>query len=135
MGPTGRGASQRDFASRLREALHDRALTSRQLAARLGVSDNTVSSWLTGTFHPRTPRLIEIADALDIDMTDLVRDGKADAGSDREAPSTRAAAADAIIDRLAGLELEQAVEGLRDSAPDLLNVLRDAQEHAHRGGR
>jgi transcriptional regulator with XRE-family HTH domain len=123
MDPPDKRASDPDFAPRLREALQTRGVTNHELALRVGVSDNTVSSWVRGTFHPRYPHLVEIADALEMEIADVGRDARS---------SEPAVAADAIVDRLASLDLEPAIEALNDAVPDLLRVLQDARRHVRR---
>ena len=54
------------FASRLRSEMSRRGVRLSDLAGELGVSVNSVSNWRRGRALPTIPRLIELADQLDV---------------------------------------------------------------------
>ena len=54
------------FAARLRSEMSRRGVRVSDLAAELGVSLNSVSNWRRGQALPTIPRLVEIADQLDV---------------------------------------------------------------------
>ena len=56
---------------RLKELLGERKITGKELALRLGVSQNTISNIVNGYNFPKPSLLIEIAKELDIDIKDL----------------------------------------------------------------
>ena len=55
--------------SRIEERLRALGMTQRDLAARLGVSEVTVSRWLSGERNPSIETLSKIADALGTDTS------------------------------------------------------------------
>lgn len=57
--------------SRLRAALDAAGMTARDLAARLGMNESTVSLWLSGGRTPRMKNLVKIAEVLQIEVTEL----------------------------------------------------------------
>lgn len=56
---------------RLKEALSERGVTGKELALKLGVSQNTISNIVNGYNFPKPALLVEIAKELDIDIKDL----------------------------------------------------------------
>lgn len=59
------------FAERLRSELRRAHMSQAALADRLGVSQQTVSKWLTGETQPRVKLLPALAEALGLEPTDL----------------------------------------------------------------
>jgi transcriptional regulator with XRE-family HTH domain len=57
--------------ARLRAALDNADMNARDLAARLGIHESTVSLWLSGGRTPRMKNLVKIAEALHIEVTEL----------------------------------------------------------------
>lgn len=55
--------------------LADKKRTNKWLAEQLGKDPATVSKWCTNTSQPSLDTLVEIADLLDVDISDLVRTG------------------------------------------------------------
>lgn len=55
-----------DLGDRLRKALRESSMTGRDLAAALGVSRNTVTSWLNGRTKPRPIDLSAISDVIGV---------------------------------------------------------------------
>jgi len=66
---------------RVRSIMKDRKITQKDLAARLGVSQNQVSQYLAGV--PRLDTFLKIAAALGLEAAELLKD---------EAPTTTTAA-------------------------------------------
>lgn len=56
---------------RLKELLQEKSITGKELATRLGVSQNTVSSIVNGNSFPKPSLLLDIAKALEVDLRDL----------------------------------------------------------------
>lgn len=98
-------------------------MKNKELAAAVGVSANTVTSWVTGATLPDLDHLRSIGRALDLSVGILV-------GEDRELSE-----AEELVSRIAGLHFQQVVREFSASAPDLMAVLSEAerQERAIRG--
>ena len=58
--------------NRIRIVLAEKDLRNNFLAQRLDVNDATVSRWCSNTAQPRLPMLYRIADALEVDVRDLL---------------------------------------------------------------
>ena len=52
--------------------LADRQITNRALADMLGVSEMTVSRWVTNRFQPSMSQFVEISKLLNVDIKDLI---------------------------------------------------------------
>lgn len=61
---------------RIRAATRTAGLTQRQLAGRLGVSEQTIRNWIVLRNHPSPDNLVAIADALDVDRGWLLTGAK-----------------------------------------------------------
>ena len=110
------------LARRLRDEMRANHLSQAAVAQRVGVSQQTVSKWLTGETQPRPKLFQALADVLGIDARDLT--------ATLVAPADRPLTLDeAIEQRLAVLDrrirdltpeqlhrLEAYVRGLRDGA-------------------
>lgn len=59
--------------NRIKVVLADKKRTNKWLAEQLGKDPATVSKWCTNTSQPSLDTLVEIADLLDVDISDLVR--------------------------------------------------------------
>lgn len=96
-------------------------LSQKVVAARVGVSQQTVSKWLTGETQPRVKLLPALADALSLDPTELsaalmamTEPAPTDAASE-----LRLAALDRQIRDLSPAQMDQLeayLRGLRDGA-------------------
>ena len=64
------------FAKNLRELMDSSNNTQEDIAKICGVSQQTVSDWLTGKKYPRMDKVQSILDHFNIPMTALVNDGK-----------------------------------------------------------
>ena len=109
------------FADRLRRQLRSKKLSQAALAAHLGVSQQTVSKWLSGETQPRVKLLPALAEALGMDPTDLSAAlvARAEPRNLDEAMELRVAALDRLI---RDLDLDQMdrveayIRGLRDAS-------------------
>lgn len=109
--------ANQDFGPRLRRLLDDRELRASELARRVGVSANSVSSWTCGRSLPSGERLPAVARALGIGVGELL-------GEVPEKPQTDA---ESVVYRLAQLELGPTVRALASALPDLMAVLSEAE--------
>ena len=64
------------FARNLKELMENSSSTQVDIAKICGVSQQTVSDWLTGKKYPRMDKVQAILDHYDIPMIALVNDGK-----------------------------------------------------------
>ena len=62
--------------NRIKGALADKQKSSKWLAKRLGKSPTTVSRWASNKTQPSVNQLYEIAEALDIDVKELLFSSK-----------------------------------------------------------
>lgn len=58
--------------NRIKVALVERRKTSKWLAVQIDKSETTVSRWVSNKIQPSVENLYEIADALDMDVKDLL---------------------------------------------------------------
>ena len=56
---------------RIKELLKEKNVTQKELAKRMGVSEGTISTFMSGKFSPTLDTLQRIAEALDIDIAEL----------------------------------------------------------------
>lgn len=56
---------------RLKELLQEKNVTGKELATKLGVSQNTVSSIVNGNSFPKPSLLLDIANNLEVDLREL----------------------------------------------------------------
>lgn len=59
------------YCWQLRNAVAESGLTRAELADRVGVTPATVKSWVTGRRSPTVKRLIDLTNALDLDVSRL----------------------------------------------------------------
>jgi transcriptional regulator with XRE-family HTH domain len=59
--------------NRIKVVLAEKKQTNKWLSEQLGVNPSTVSKWCTNSSQPSLDMLGRIADALDVDYTELVR--------------------------------------------------------------
>ena len=64
---------RRTIGSRTRAARLDRELTQEQLAERVGLDRKTINRLENGTYSPLVDHLLLVAQALGIDIADLLR--------------------------------------------------------------
>lgn len=56
-----------DFRDRLRKAMNDNSLNSRELSKRCGLSEASISRYLLGQMEPKVDAIKKMADALRVD--------------------------------------------------------------------
>jgi len=61
-----------EYKNRIRVILADRQVTNRALADMMGVSEMTVSRWVTNRFQPSMSQFIEISKLMNVDIKDLL---------------------------------------------------------------
>jgi transcriptional regulator with XRE-family HTH domain len=59
--------------NRIKVVLADKKRTNKWLSEQLGVNPATVSKWCTNTSQPSLDMLAKIANALEVDYTELIR--------------------------------------------------------------
>ena len=64
------------FARNLKELMDSYSCNQEDIAKICGVSQQTVSDWLTGKKYPRMDKVQAILDRFNVPMTALVNDGK-----------------------------------------------------------
>jgi transcriptional regulator with XRE-family HTH domain len=132
MGAVTRRASESDeFAARLCSALDEAGMTRRALAEAVGVTANTVSNWTTGTTRPRLDLAERVASELGVSLA--LSTGKESGTAAPVPPLGKGDEAEGIVHRLAGTDVETALQVLVTHAPDLMQILADAKRHAQRG--
>jgi transcriptional regulator with XRE-family HTH domain len=118
----------------LHDALTERGLNGAQLAEKVGVSENSVSSWMTGKYSPSRRNAERIAAVLGGSIDEVY--GRAPARATETAPTwagTGATDAERLVRQLAELRAtETALRGLSEAVPPLLDVLSRAQALADR---
>lgn len=62
--------------NRLKVVLAEKSLSNKWLAEQLGVTQATVSKWVTNTTQPPLDAFVAIAKCLEVKMEDLIRDSK-----------------------------------------------------------
>lgn len=116
---------RRTIGPTLRALLAQRGMHEADLAARVGVSPNSVSSWATGRFAPSYKNAERIATELKVSLDELHGDPP---GS--EAPDYTADA-EGLVKQLAQLrDAEGALRDLSRAVPPLLEILSQAQRLA-----
>ena len=64
--------AKNEYKNRIRVILADKQITNRALADMLGVSEMTVSRWVTNKFQPSMSQFVEISKLMNIDIKDLI---------------------------------------------------------------
>lgn len=64
--------AKQGYKNRIRVILADRNITNRALADKMGVSEMTVSRWVTNRFQPSMSQFVEISKLLNVDIKDLI---------------------------------------------------------------
>lgn len=60
------------YKNRIRVVLAERNMTNRVLADKMGVSEMTVSRWVTNKFQPSMSQFVEISKMLNVDIKLLI---------------------------------------------------------------
>jgi transcriptional regulator with XRE-family HTH domain len=115
-----------------RELLQRRGLKAGDVARQLGVHKNTVSNWATGKTPVVPPHLGDLARLLDTSIDELA--GITPRSTPLARPSEQPGEPGAldVLGRL--LESAGAVRSMYHAAPNLMDVLRDAEELVRRHG-
>lgn len=87
-----------DVARAVREVRHGRSMSQRQLAARMQVPRTYISKIENGKAVPTLSSLERLANALEVDICDLLRDGRS-----RRARETASVMADPFLSEIAPL--------------------------------
>jgi transcriptional regulator with XRE-family HTH domain len=120
------GQNARGISRVLGAELKRRNLKETDLASALGVSTNTVSSWVTGRFAPSHRNAGRIASELEISI-DVLYGRAARTGT----PAEQTGGAEDVVRQLAQLQSAQkALRELSEAVPPLLDVLTEAQRLA-----
>lgn len=142
---TKRMASQSNpnsFGERLTAAIDNAGVKQTKLAEELEVSPNTICNWKRGACLPRHRHLEPLSIALGMSIAELTGNAleAQEQTTDNAAPSGQSAE---VVDRLAQLDLLDALGALRqsrpqlrqlaDAIPDLMDLLAEAQRQAHDG--
>lgn len=69
----------------LRDLLEERGISQTELAAALGISNGTLSDWLSGRYYPRMKYIEAMATYFNIDPSVLVNEKKTPSSLDDEA--------------------------------------------------
>jgi transcriptional regulator with XRE-family HTH domain len=121
------------IGSALHTALTQRGFNGAQLAEKVGVSANSVSSWMTGKYSPRRRHAERIAEVLGMSVDELYGRVAARAEKASRGRDTPATDAEQLVRQLAELRAtETALRGLSEAVPSLLDVLSRAQALAER---
>ncbi len=59
--------------NRIKAVLAEKQVSGKCLAKKIGRTENTVSRWCSNKVQPSLENLVRIADALEVDIRDLVR--------------------------------------------------------------
>lgn len=59
--------------NRLKVVLAEKGLSNKWLSEQLGITQATVSKWVTNTSQPNLDMLIKLSKVLDVEIQDLVR--------------------------------------------------------------
>lgn len=59
--------------NKLKVVLAEKGLSNKWLAEQLGITQATVSKWVTNTSQPNLDMLIKLSKVLEVDINDLVR--------------------------------------------------------------
>jgi DNA-binding Xre family transcriptional regulator len=59
--------------NRLKVVLAEKGLSNKWLAEQLGITQATVSKWVTNTSQPNLDMLIKLSKILEVDLKELVR--------------------------------------------------------------
>jgi hypothetical protein len=62
--------------NRIKSVLVEKQVSGKRLAEEIGRTENTVSRWVSNKVLPSLESLLEIANALDVDVRELLRSPK-----------------------------------------------------------
>ena len=76
--------AKNEYKNRIRVIRADKQSTNRALADMLGVSEMTVSRWVTNKFQPSMSQFVEISKLMNIDIKDLIEVNPLEISGDSE---------------------------------------------------
>jgi transcriptional regulator with XRE-family HTH domain len=121
MGPqTPDMGSSDGFPMRLKAAMELRGYSHRRLANAIGASQNSVTNWTRGHNEPSLRHLRSISRELDVSLSELLEEDRHRPLEDR---------ASSLVRELAAQPIGPAVQILNESAPDLLDLLGQAERY------
>ena len=124
--------------SRIEERLRALHMTQRDLAAMLGVSEVTVSRWLSGERNPSIETFSKIADALGTDISYLfASDGRAEEKKNLEEKSGMGTGLKVTFGVILGLVITAVAAGLlsKGEKDQLVDILKKDDAENSQGGK
>lgn len=124
--------------SRIEERLRALGMTQRDFAARLGVSEVTVSRWLSGERNPSIETLSKIADALGTDTSYFfTSDSRADEKKNLEEKSGMGTGLKVTFGVILGLVITAVAAGLlsKGEKDQLVDILKKDDAENSQGGK
>ena len=124
--------------SRIEERLRALGMTQRDFAARLGVSEVTVSRWLSGERNPSIETFSKIADALRTDTSYLfASDGRAEEKKNLEEKSGMGTGLKVTFGVILGLVITAVAAGLlsKGEKDQLVDILKKDDAENSQGGK
>lgn len=121
------------IARAIREAIADASVKQKDLAARIGVSENTVSGWTTGRYQPGTQHADALARQLGRSIDDFLDLPVTAAPQTAAPPQPRTGrdgqleAAEQIVERLAAVDPAPTEEKVAEVATELNSILAAAR--------
>jgi transcriptional regulator with XRE-family HTH domain len=112
------------FSTRFRKALADlesKGISQAEVAADLGYSENTITSWKRGHHQPRLKSLKAIAKALEIPLEEFLTEKAPPSAKGNPSPEK-------LVDDLARLDLLEALETLAEQKPSLQHLARSSND-------
>jgi transcriptional regulator with XRE-family HTH domain len=119
--------TSQNFHALLGKRLRERRISQARLAKNLGVSENTVSGWTTGSHSPKAKVLPKIARELETSVGELFGEEPPAPPTETEGVSPDSIAL-GLVRRLARLGLVEQLDELRSIAPELLKILKSAEQ-------
>lgn len=114
------------FAQRLSDLLYDKHLTARDFAARIGVSEGSMTQYKKGSYLPKGYILQDIADALNV-TTDYLLGYEPSRNNSRDTQPKQEQATKSCDDSVDyELNIISRLPELSDDAKQLLSVTADA---------
>lgn len=117
--------ARKAFGRQLQSAMDRRGLSHRRLAEEISSSKQSVTNWTQGTHEPSPLYLRRLSRVLRVPVADLVEQ--------RTAPEIEDDGAAAILIALS--KLRPALESLSREAPELLDLLGEAERQARKPRR
>ena len=109
---------KRSFVNNLKKLMEANDKTQNDIAQIAGVSQGTVSDWMTGKKYPRMDKIQKITDFFGLPITALVNDGKAQPSYYTD-PETARLAQEAARDP----EFRILLDAKRDLSPEDMRII------------